>query len=601
MEEVKPQRNLGPAGVSNSDLTVRARHAVDGEDVETTEDPSLHATVLSVVTASTPAAVRTTTDLTLEPGTMVGDYRIEGKLGEGGWGSVFSAIHPLIGKRAAVKVLKKELCAYPGAVERFIDEARAVNQIGHPNIVDIFTFGETLGGRSYFVMEWLKGETLYDRIDRGALNLEEICAIVKPLARALEAAHEKGIIHRDLKPANVFLVEVRGEYPNVKLLDFGIAKLATNDVRVSKTTTGEIIGTPQYIAPEQARGRQIDYRVDVYALGGMLFELLTGRTVFTGDNAADMIASHLSEPAPRPSSFAPSVPPDLDDLVVAMLEKDPDKRPALDQLCTVLDHVRAGATVANVVATRAASQPRRESRSSAPAAALAPAAPAATLTVRTRSFRNWLLIGGALTTAIIGFLVVRSRPTFVPSASEETRAGGGTANAVVSPEETRAGGRITTTTAVGSNDRPADAGATVQRIDPVETTVPSMERRDGGTTEKPEKPIPKSPKRSNQKTAAVPRDGKLVLAIAGASSFEVLVDKRKVNPGRGGEIPLSPGGHTVEVTAPGMITEMFRVDIGAGSVSRKVALKRAVSSGSESGSNDDQMLFRSGEVKGGKK
>ncbi len=561
--------------VSGSDPTDRVRHAVDGDDDETTTanryDPP------SVVAVPTPTALGINTELVLEPGTMLGDYRIEGKLGEGGWGSVFSAIHPLIGKRAAVKVLKKELCAHPGAVQRFIDEARAVNQIGHPNIVDIFTFGETLGGRSYFVMEWLKGETLSDRIGRGPVNLKEICAIVKPLARALEAAHEKGIIHRDLKPANIFLVEVRGEYPNVKLLDFGIAKLATNDVRVEKTTTGEIIGTPQYIAPEQARGREIDHRVDVYALGGMLFELLTGRTVFVGDNAADMIASHLTELAPRPSSLAPSVPPELDDLVVAMLAKEADKRPSLDQLCTVLDQVRDGATVANVVAARAASQPRRESQASAPAA------PAATPAVRTRTSRKWLLVGGALTTAIIGFLVVSRLDGRGPPTTEETPAGSGTASAVV------------------SNDRPADAGATVQSIDPVDAAVPSTETRDGGTTEKPENLTPKSPKRSNQKTASMPKVGRLVLTVAGASSFEVLVDKRKVSPGRSGEISLSQGGHTVEVTAPGMTTETFRVDIGAGSVTRRVALKRVVSSGSGSGSNGDQMLFRSGEVKGGKK
>lgn len=587
MEEGKPQRTLGAVGVTHSDPADQVRHAVDGEDDETTAEAPPYVTALPVLAVSTPTAVGSTTDQIFEPGTMVGDYRIEGTLGEGGWGSVFSAIHPLIGKRAAVKVLKKELCAYPGHVQRFIDEARAVNQIGHPNIVDIFTFGTTLGGRSYFVMEWLKGETLYDRIDRGALNLDEICAIVKPLARALEAAHEKGIIHRDLKPANVFLVEVRGEHPNVKLLDFGIAKLATNDMRVEKTTTGEIIGTPQYIAPEQARGRQIDYRVDVYALGGMLFELLTGRAVFAGDNAADMIASHLSEPAPRPSSFAPSVPPELDDLVIAMLEKQADKRPSLDQLCTVLDRVRDGATVANVVAARAASQPSRESQASLPAA------PAATPAVHTRTSRTALLVGGALTTAVIGFVVV-SR--FVRSPGEHTLAASGTANTAVSPGET-----LAATTAVGSNDRPAHAGATAQSIEPVDAAVPSTETRDGGAMEKSDNLIPKVPKRSNQRTTSMPEVGKLVLTVAGASPFEVHVDKRKVSPGRNGEISLSHGGHTVDVTARGMTTETFRVDIGAGSVTRKVVLKRVLSSGSGSGSNGDQMLFRAGEVKGVKK
>jgi len=193
-------------------------------------------------------------DYDLEPGTALGEYRIEGKIGQGGMGVVFSAVHPLIGKRAAIKILKKELCADPHTLERFVDEARVVNEIGHPNIVDIFAFGEMPDGRSYFVMEWLKGETLRARIARGKLAPAEVGQIVRPLARALEAAHEKGVIHRDLKPDNVFLVDVRGEVATVKLLDFGIAKLARNDHRVEKTATGAIVGTPQYIAPEQAKG-----------------------------------------------------------------------------------------------------------------------------------------------------------------------------------------------------------------------------------------------------------------------------------------------------------------------------------------------------------
>nr|MBA3451721.1 hypothetical protein [Deltaproteobacteria bacterium] len=172
--------------------------------------------------------------------------------------------------------------------------------------------------------------------------------------------------------------------------------------------------------------------------------------------------------------------------------------------------------------------------------------------------------------------------------------------AVVSPDETPPGSG--TATAVVSNDRPADAGAaTVQSVDPVDAVLPGTETRDGGTTEKPGNLPPKSPTRGNQKTASMPKVGTLVLTVAGASSFEVLVDKRKVSPGRSGEISLSHGGHTVAVTAPGMTTETFRVEIGAGPVTRKVALKRVVSSGSGSGSNGDHMLFRSGDVKGGKK
>jgi len=276
-------------------------------------------------------------DPELEPGTTLGEYRIEGKLGDGGMGVVYAAVHPLIGKRAAIKVLRAEVGRSATNVERFIDEARVVNHIGHPNIVDVFAFGETPDGRHYFVMEWLKGESLRSRMARQRLELDEICEIVKPLSRALEAAHEQGVIHRDLKPDNVFLVDVRGDVPIVKLLDFGIAKLAREGHRLERTATGAMIGTPQYMAPEQARGHAIDARVDVYALGGILFELVTGRPPFVADNAMEVIAKHLMEPAPRPSTLAVGVPPELDDLIVAMLAKDASARPALVEVSAVVE------------------------------------------------------------------------------------------------------------------------------------------------------------------------------------------------------------------------------------------------------------------------
>jgi len=277
----------------------------------------------------------------LAPGAMLGEYRIEQKIGEGGMGVVFSAVHPLIGKRAAIKVLKRELCEDPYSVERFQDEARVVNEIGHPNIVDVFAFGEMPGGRRYFVMEWLRGESLRERIARQRTPLAAVCAILRPLSRALEAAHEKGVIHRDLKPDNIFLVETREGEPTVKLLDFGIAKLArTNAPRLERTATGTMVGTPMYIAPEQARGHAIDHRVDVYSLGAIAFELLTGRTPFIADNAMEMVAKHLMEPPPTIASVWPQVPPALDEIVTRMLAKDANQRPSLAQFCVVLDEVK---------------------------------------------------------------------------------------------------------------------------------------------------------------------------------------------------------------------------------------------------------------------
>src|SRR5262249_53115214 len=276
---------------------------------------------------------------TLEPGAVLGEYKIEGKIGEGGMGTVYAAVHPVIGKRAAIKVLRKDLCEDPYSVERFMDEARVVNQIGHLNIVDVFAFGEMLDGRHYLVMEFLRGETLRARMDRGRVELAEACAILRPLARALEAAHGKGVIHRDLKPDNVFLVEVPDEPARVKLLDFGIAKLAREDHRISRTATGAMVGTPQYIAPEQAKGHTIDANVDVYALGGIAFELTTGRPPFVADNAMEIVAKHLMEQPPRPSQLA-QVPSELDDLILAMLAKEPKSRPSLAQVCAVIDRVR---------------------------------------------------------------------------------------------------------------------------------------------------------------------------------------------------------------------------------------------------------------------
>ncbi|MBA2538151.1 MAG: serine/threonine protein kinase [Deltaproteobacteria bacterium] len=277
----------------------------------------------------------------LAPGTQLGEYRIEKFLGGGGMGDVFTAIHPKIGKRAAVKVLKKEL-SNPFNIQRFVDEAKVVNTIGHPNIVDIFAFGEMPDGRCYFVMELLIGQTLRERIARGPLASSEVREILKPLTRALDAAHAKGVIHRDLKPDNIFLVEVAGEKPIVKLLDFGIAKLAKADHRVEQTKSGVMVGTPQYIAPEQAKGHTIDARADIYALGGITFEMLTGRPPFVADNAMEMIAKHLMEAPPKPSSIVSTISAELDSLVVAMLDKEPARRPTLGDVALIIDRMKQG-------------------------------------------------------------------------------------------------------------------------------------------------------------------------------------------------------------------------------------------------------------------
>ncbi len=278
----------------------------------------------------------------LTAGTVVGEYHVLGKLGEGGMGAVYSATHPLIGKKAAIKVLSAALCADSAQVERFVQEARAVNQIGHPNIVDVFAFGTLPDGRSYFVMEWLQGQSLAERVAKGGMSLPEAVEIMEQASDALEAAHEKGIVHRDLKPDNVFLVAVRGNRQLVKLLDFGIAKLASGgDVRVQKTATGMMMGTPGYISPEQARGKSdVDHRTDVYAFGCMVYEMILGRLPFVAESAMDVVIKHLTEAPPPPSSIWPEIPPQLEDMLNRMLDKEPSRRPSLIEFRATLAELR---------------------------------------------------------------------------------------------------------------------------------------------------------------------------------------------------------------------------------------------------------------------
>jgi serine/threonine-protein kinase len=277
----------------------------------------------------------------LPVGFAVGEYRVEGKLGEGGMATVYSARHPLIGKKAAIKVMSPALCADAIAVERFVQEARAVNQIGHPNIVDIFSFGKLSDGRSYFVMEWLQGETLQSRLAQGKMPLTEVIEILFHVCDALEAAHEKGIVHRDLKPENIFLVHVRANRKQVKLLDFGIAKLTGDGAgKVLSTSANVVMGTPQYISPEQARAKNIDHRTDIYSLGAMAYEMVLGRPPFISDSAMAMVAMHLSDPVPPPRSLWPEIPELVEQLLCGMLEKDADKRPNLVQIREYLADVR---------------------------------------------------------------------------------------------------------------------------------------------------------------------------------------------------------------------------------------------------------------------
>ncbi len=277
-----------------------------------------------------PDAVVAAADSELKAGDQVGEYRIEAKIGEGGFGAVYRAVHPVIGKTAAVKLLHRQFSSNPQMVSRFIAEAKAVNQIRHKNIIDIFAFGALQDGRQYYVMELLEGMT-FDRYikQRGRLPVEEALPILRGVGRALDAAHAGGIVHRDLKPENVFIQFDEEGTPTPKLLDFGIAKLLGESSDQShKTRTGTPMGTPYYMSPEQAFGRAIDHRSDIYSFGIMTNEALTGRVVFDGESIMDVLFKHVNLPPPRMSERCPEIPASLDEPVLRMLAKDPAGRPA---------------------------------------------------------------------------------------------------------------------------------------------------------------------------------------------------------------------------------------------------------------------------------
>jgi len=261
---------------------------------------------------------------------MVGEYQIAGAIGRGGFGTVYAGVHPLIGKRVAVKVLNRRFSADPDIVSRFVAEARAVNQIRHQHIIDIFSFGRLADGRQYYVMELLAGETL-DRVlrQRGRLGGREAMQLLRPIARALDAAHAAGIAHRDLKPENVFVGRDSEGQPFPKLLDFGIAKLLGPDLASEhRTVTGAPMGTPLYMSPEQCRGRAVDQRTDIYSFGIMAYQVLTGALPFTGEDYMDILMKQMSDAATPPSRLCPELTEDVDAALAAMMAKDPAARPA---------------------------------------------------------------------------------------------------------------------------------------------------------------------------------------------------------------------------------------------------------------------------------
>jgi len=273
------------------------------------------------------------TDVTVQDDLIVrtiGGYWVDRLLGKGGMGSVYLGTHPVIGSRVAIKFLHPQFSHDEKIVDRFFNEARAVNVIGHDNILKILDLNVTDDQRHYFVMEFLHGRPLQALVKHNVpVPLDVTGPILVQVCDALEAAHKRGIVHRDLKPDNVYLISMKGKKNFVKVVDFGIARV-TDDAGSStgKTQTGMVMGTPAYMSPEQGSGasNKIDGRSDVYSLGVMMFQLATGRLPFPGANFGEVLIGHLQTKPPQPRSLNPDLPEAYEAIILKCLQKKQEDR-----------------------------------------------------------------------------------------------------------------------------------------------------------------------------------------------------------------------------------------------------------------------------------
>jgi len=270
--------------------------------------------------------------MALSSGTLLGPYEIQSPLGAGGMGEVYRARDTRLERVVAVKILPEHLCSNPEARQRFDREARAISSLSHPNICHLYDVGQH-NGISYLVMEYLEGETLGERLRKGRLTLEQVFRVGAEICQGLEQAHRSGVVHRDLKPGNIMLTK-----SGAKLMDFGLAKApaaplanlsGSNSLATMSqplTTEGMIVGTIQYMAPEQLEGKEADKRSDIFALGSVLYEMVTGKRAFEGKTTASTIASILAaEPKPL-SDVQPLSPPGLEQVIATCIAKDPEER-----------------------------------------------------------------------------------------------------------------------------------------------------------------------------------------------------------------------------------------------------------------------------------
>src|SRR5215475_6356326 len=277
--------------------------------------------------AQSPAMVSPLSDSGALTGmTLDQKYYLESKIGVGGMGTVYRASRLLIGDCAAVKVLHPDQMSDPQAVERFHREAQTAARLKHPNVVAVYDFGISSEGLNYQVMELAEGESLRSLVERqGTLAETAAAEIIRQVCAALDEAHRQGIVHRDIKPENI-LVQTIPSGLHVKVLDFGIAAL--RDVKAGRLTrTGAVVGTPHYMSPEQCLGEELDGRSDIYSLGVVLFEMLTGVVPFDSPTTTAIVIKHVNDPPPQPRILNPKISPAVESVVLRALEKRRDARP----------------------------------------------------------------------------------------------------------------------------------------------------------------------------------------------------------------------------------------------------------------------------------
>jgi len=400
-------------------------------------------------------------------GEQVGQYQITGRLGEGGMGAVYLAQHTLIGRQAAIKVLKAEFSHNPEVVDRFFNEARAASAIRHPGIVEIYDFGYHTDESAYLVMENLEGESLEARMRRlRRLPVDHAVNLIRQVASGLAAAHDKEIVHRDLKPDNIFVVpdpDIPGG-ERTKILDFGIAKLATQGGPGSyKTSTGTVMGTPAYMAPEQCKGAgHVDRRADLYALGCILFEMLCGQPPFVAEGGGEVMAQHIYASPPSPLGFDPSIPGEVDGFILRLLAKEADHRyqnarevlAAIDEITRSPSFIRPG--------TGAGGSPAQTQPATLGVAATTPTprttlgAAAGSLPPRTQRRSRAAVLAPILAAGVVataGVIFALTRNGAAPGAGGDENVSGAVA------EEVADGGTAAGATGVATHVDATDAGA----------------------------------------------------------------------------------------------------------------------------------------------